>query len=337
MKSLIIKRLLRITLFFLMLINISCNNKPQLIKITGNTQGTTYAISYYSKDNTDLQPEIEKILNDFENALSIYRPNSIVSKINNNDSTVILDDYFITVFKKSMEISRATNGAFDITVGPLVNAWGFGFKNKIDPDSTKIAELKKYVDFHLVNLLENKVIKIYPEISLDFNAIAQGYAVDVIAKYLDNKEIENYLVEIGGEIMAKGKKNDGKCWTIGIEEPSDNNINRNLKATIELCDKALATSGNYRKFYIKDGIKYSHTIDPKTGYPVQHNLLSTSVFAKSAMEADAYATAFMVMGLDKAVQFIEQNPEIDAYFIYTDSSGLTKTLATKELEKMIKE
>lgn len=337
MKPFSLRSLLIINLLLPLLIATSCNKKFQLIKISGNTQGTTYTITYYSADNIDLQPEIEKILNDFENSLSIYRPNSIVSRINSNDSAVIVDDYFITVFKKSMEISQATNGAFDITVGPLVNAWGFGFKNKIDPDSNKIKELRRNVDFRMVNLIKNRIIKAYPEISLDFNAIAQGYTVDIIAKFLENKNIQNYLVEIGGEIKAKGKKEDGKCWTIGIEEPSDNNINRNLKATMQLCDKALATSGNYRKFYIKDGIKYSHTIDPKTGYPVQHSLLSASVFAESCMEADAYATAFMVMGMEKATQFIEKHPELDVYFIYADANGKLKTLVTKNLEQLINE
>jgi len=325
----------------LSIVFVSCNVPPQKnIKVffEGKAQGTFYAVTYFEKDGKNFHQEIDSILKAFDKSVSIYDSLSIISRVNRNDSTAVLDKIFIDNFNISKEIYNKTKGAFDITVGPLVNAWGFGLKNKAGIDSAMIDSLLKFVNSNLISIIDNKISKKDSRIKIDFNAIAQGYSVEVIAEFLESKGIGNYLVEIGGEIIGKGKKDDDKFWLVGIDKPSDDgNYERELKAKIILKNKALATSGNYRKFYIKDGIKYSHTINPKTGYPVQHSLLSVTVITDDCSSADAYATSFMVMGLEKTKTFLSKNKQIDAYLIYSDENGNIKTFFTEGINEILVE
>lgn len=309
-----------------------------LIKIDGEAQGTTWHISYLSEDTVNYKRDIDSILKDIDQSLSTYIPVSIISRINNNESNVLADKYFIDVFNKSTEVSDRTTGLFDVTVGPLVNAWGFGFTKKATIDSTRIDSLLEFVGYKMVRLEGNKVIKAKPQIILDFNAIAQGYSVDVLSAYLEDKGINNYLVEIGGELKAKGKKND-ENWKVGIDQPLENNTaEREIGAVIELDNRALCTSGNYRKFYEENGKKYAHILDPRKGFPAKQNILSATVLADNGITADAYATAFMIMGLESSKRFLSDNKDLnlEVYFIY-DEKGLWKTYSSESLKKRIKE
>jgi thiamine biosynthesis lipoprotein len=314
------------------------SNKKSLITVEGNAQGTTYHISYLSDDGINHKTVIDSLLNKIDASMSTWLPNSIISRINNNDNSVIVDQYFIDVFNKSLEVSEKTDGLFDVTVGPLVNSWGFGSTKKATQDSNTIDSVLHFVGYKMVKLEDNKIIKAKPEIKIDFNAIAQGYSVDIIANYLESKGINNYLVELGGELKAKGKK-ENENWKVGIDKPNEKESSeRELEAVIELNNKALATSGNYRKFYEEGGQKFSHIINPRTGYPAKQNLLSATVIADDGITADAYATAFMVMGLKKSIQFLEANKELklEVYFIY-DNKGIWKTYASESLKNSIRE
>ncbi len=328
---------LLITIAASLFIICGCNNsKESLIKIEGEAQGTTWHISYLSASNINYKTAIDSLLKKIDSSMSTYLPVSLISRINNNDSTVVVDKYFADVFNKSVEISERTNGLFDVTVGPLVNAWGFGFSKRQKVDRILIDSLMQYVGFNMVKLEGNKIIKNKPEIKLDFNAIAQGYTVDVLAGFLESKGVKNYLVEIGGELKVKGSKED-LGWKVGIDRPEEvAGTERKLEAIIYLIDKAMATSGNYRKFYEEGGQKYSHIIDPRTGYPAKQNLLSATVLARDGITADAYATVFMIMGLEKSKQFLADNTYLglEVFFIY-DEKGTWKTYASKSLEKLI--
>ena len=323
-----------ISIFFFL---ISCNNNSEYVSNAGFIHGTIYHITYESKKDVDLKKEIEKCMHDFDTSLSTYDPNSIISRVNSNDTNVVLDYYFKTVFKKANEVSEKTQGAFDITVAPLVNAWGFGFEKINNVDSAFIDSILQYVGYQKVELSNNKIIKQNPNIKLDANAIAKGYSVDVVCDFLNKKEIENYLVEIGGEIRAKGVNKNNEIWRIGIDKPIEDTTlsSREIEDIVYLKNQAVATSGNYRQFYIKDGIKYSHTVNPKTGFPVTHSLLSASVFADDCMTADAYATAFMVLGLEKSIAIVKSNPKLEAYFIYSNKKGEFKNYYTHNIKKKI--
>ena len=318
----------------------SCNTKPRAsyISFGGFTQGTTYNITYESINNVNFQDEIEYLLAEFDTSLSTYNQHSVISKINYNESKET-DKYFRTVFSKANEVYNNTDGSFDITVAPLVNAWGFGFKNKEDITNAKIDSLLEFVGFQNVCIKDSVIIKNDPRMMIDVNAIAQGYSVDVVADFLEEHGITNYLVEIGGEIKTKGVNKKGKVWKIGIDKPFDNNMvpGENLQAIVYLSNKSLATSGNYRKFYEHNGVKYSHTIDPKTGYPVTHSLLSATVIANDCMTADAYATAFMVIGLEKAFDLATKLPDLEAYFIYSNENGEFQVKATSIMQELIEE
>ena len=302
----------------------------------GQTQGTYYAVTYFDTKGRNFQPQVDSILRAFDLSVSMWVPESVISRINRGDSLVQPDDWFIDIFKRSQEIAAATGGAFDCTVGPLVNAWGFGFKNRIKLDSAKVDSLKRLVDHKTVRLEDGNIVKDNKNIQLDFNAIAQGYAVDVLGNFLASKGISNYLIDIGGEVLGKGLKPDGQTWLVGIENPAADSISeRTINTRVKLTDKALATSGSYRKYYEENGIRYSHTIDPHTGYPVRHSLLSVSVLARDCATADGYATAFMVMGFEKAREFAENEPDMEAFFIVDGGSGTFQTYATKGMEDLI--
>lgn len=294
--------------------------------------GTQYHIVYSNKEN--LKDSIEKELMKVNHSLSSFDKNSVISKVNRNEK-VILDTMFLKVFLKSMEISENTAGAFDITVAPLVNAYGFGYgkkKNKVNVDS-----ILPMVGYRKIKLQDGKIVKQNPKTELIASAIAKGFGVDVVAEYLEKMGVDNYMVEIGGEIRLKGKSKKGRKWKIGIDKPIDDisASNRKIQDIISMDKGALATSGNYRNFYYKDGKKYSHTIDPRTGYPVQHTLLSASVIADNCMEADAYATSFMVLGLEKAKIVVEEN-NLQAYLIYTDEKGKYKIWMSEGFKSLLK-
>lgn len=316
----------------------SIQAQTEPIKIAGNAQGSTYHITYFDSLNRNFQPEIEKILQDFDKSVSTYLPTSIISQINSNKKNVKVDRYFIACFNKAKEVWKNTNGAFDPTVYPLVNAWGFGPGKKQKIEKRVIDSLLKFVGFDLIELKGKKIIKKDPRVALDFNAFAQGYSVDVVSEFLNTKGIKAYMVEIGGEVYANGKKSNGSNWTIGIEKPIDNKEYANpLKAIVKLENLAIATSGNYRRFVIEDGIKYAHHLDPKTGYPTKNNLLSASIFAKDCMSSDANATGVLVLGLEKAKEFLNAHKELQAYLIYSDNQGNYQVYETPGLNAIVTE
>jgi FAD:protein FMN transferase len=318
---------------FLVLMFICCDFiKPaHYLKIAGFTQGTTFHITYQDKSGKDISAQIDSILKAFDLTFSEYIPNSIVSRINKNDSTVLLDDMFIELYNKSLEINKETHGAFDLTVGPLVNAWGFGPEKKEIIDSAKIDSLLQYVGMEKIRLEGRKLIKNLPGIKIDVNSIAQGYAVDILYRYFEKLETENFMVEIGGEVRTKGKNPSGDFWRIGVDKPVEGNnvAGENLQTIILLDNKAVTTSGNYRKYFEEDGRKYSHIIDPHTGYPYKNSLLSVTVIAKDALNADGYDTPLMILGLEGARNFLKQHPELDAYLIYSDENGQFQVEYTK--------
>lgn len=307
----------------------ACKKEGQFIFNEGFDHATTYHMTYESPNGKDLHEGIAAVLKKANRSLSTFDPHSTISKVNQNKDTV-LDDYFLTVYRKAMEIAEITGGAFDITVAPLVNAWGFGFKNKEQITPALIDSLKQLVGYQKVRLENGKIIKQHPNTMLDCNALAEGYMCDLVAGYLAEQGCKNYMVEIGGEVVVRGKNTKGKPWRIGVSKPDDGSLgNQELEAIVGLTDKALATSGNYRNFYLEDGKKYAHTIDPKTGCPVQHNLLSATVLADHCMTADAFATAFMVLGLGRAIELADSIREIEVYFIYADEAGQYKSYASE--------
>jgi thiamine biosynthesis lipoprotein len=328
-----------LVLILIIIVITSCTkSNPNYISFGGFTQGTTYSITYESPDTGTFKHQVEIVLANFDTSLSTYNQHSLITKLNNNQSNK-LDYYTQKVLNKSEEIYCKTNGAFDITVAPLVNLWGFGFKKKEEVTNAKIDSILEFVGFSNLCIKDSILIKKDPRITIDVNAIAQGYSVDVVSDFLEQQGIINYLVEIGGELKTKGLNKNGKEWRIGIDKPIDNNNipGETLQAIIKLFNKSLATSGNYRKFYERNGIKYSHTINPKTGYPVTHTLLSTTVLANDCMTADAYATAFMVMGLEKAFELAQSLPDVEAYFIYSNEQGSYKVKSTEKIMEQIDE
>lgn len=316
---------------------VSCNQKTfKKVQFTGAAQGTYYSITYFDEDARDFQLEVDSILDAFDQSVSIYQANSIVSKVNRNED-VELDDWFIGNFELSQKISKETDGLFDITIGPIANIWGFGTferPNSIDPN--KIDSALQFVGFHKIKLQGGKIIKENPHMQLNFNAVAQGYSVDVLAAYLESNGIENYLIDVGGEIFAKGRKPNGDKWKIGIEIPEEGAEERFYNKIVSVENEAVATSGNYRKFYEIDGVKYAHSLNPKTGYPVRHSLLSATVIASTAGKADAYATAFMVMGVDKTLDFVKDRPDLKVYLMF-DENGEIKTAMSDNFNAYISE
>lgn len=301
---------------------------------TGFIFGTTYSITY--QNNKDLQAEIEAEMNEVDAALSPFNKRSIITAVNNNHQ-VKLNQKFMQVFNLAENISHETDGAFDITVAPLVNEWGFGFRKGVNPTKHVIDSLRQIVGYQKVALINGKVVKKDPRINLDCSGIAKGYGSDCVANLLRHHGIENFMVEIGGEIVTAGVNPDRVPWKIGVTKPVDNPTQQNgeLQTVLNVTDKAMATSGNYRNFYYKGGRKYAHTIDPKTGYPVQHNILSSTVIADNCATADAYATAFMVLGLNKAKVILQRHPELMAYFIYSDKNGKNTVWFSPSMKKAI--
>lgn len=298
--------------------------------------GTIYHITYQSDKN--YQKEIEAELKKVDQSLSPFNKTSIISRINRNED-VAVDELFKEVFTLAENISKETDGAFDITVAPMVNVWGFGFKQGITPSKEVIDSLKAIVGFHKVALVDGHVKKQNPNTMLDCSAIAKGYGSDIVARFLKSKGIENYMVEIGGEVVTRGNSEKRVPWRIGVNKPTDDSLNTSteLQTVLNVTDKAMATSGNYRNFYYKNGKKYAHTIDPKTGYPVQHNILSATVIADNCATADAYATSFMVLGMDGAQKILAKHPDLLAYLIYSDDKGKMQVWYSPSMKKILTE
>lgn len=316
----------------------ACASQQQhevLVQNVGFAQGSTYNVQYMSANAADYQWEVDSILAEMDSSLSTYQTYSLISQLNQGDTTVFLDEHFVKVFNAFQAVADSTEGKFDCTLAPIVNAWGFGFTKKTTVDSALIQSLLQKVGYQKVSLKGDSLLRNPSLLQLDFNALAQGYTVDVIAAFLDSMGLQNYMVEVGGELKAKGTNANGKNWRIGIDKPSPEiDDNNRFQTVVELPNKALATSGNYRKFYEEDGEKYAHTIDPQTGYPVRHKLLSVTVVTEECMLADAYATAFMVMGIQKTKAYLQTHPGLDAYLIYTNRKGEWETWATPAFSQL---
>ena len=339
----------------------SCNDSPSEspeasafpgVEIVGEAQGTTYSIKYLG-DDTFFKPQIDSILQGFDDDLSTWNPNSIITRMNahNRRDTVFAfvdeNKYFSVVFDLSRDIYERTNGAFDPSVYSLVQAWGFGLSHESNVSDEIVDSLLEDVgftefDIDMIEMYRDEyfydhtnIWKGNPNVKLDFNAIAQGYSVDIVSDFLLEKNIQDFMVEIGGEVYCHGKNHTGQPWAIAIDQPLEDPAQRAIEAIVPIEAGAIATSGNYRNFYIKDGKKYSHTIDPRTGFPVQHNMLSATVIASSCAMADAYATAFMVMGLEESMDFINENWDLglEIYLIY-EEDGEIRTAITENLANM---
>ncbi|MDR1556157.1 MAG: FAD:protein FMN transferase [Tannerellaceae bacterium] len=298
-----------------------CAGKQTYYEESGSVFHTLYSIKYQAPHL--LTEKIDAELQAFSLSLNPFNPNSIISKVNRNEP-VEVDEWFTDVFNKAREVSVRSGGAFDATVAPLINLWGFGFSRTDSLNPQVIDSIKTFVGYQKIRLEGKTVVKDDPRVLLNFSAIAKGYACDVIARLLEREGVRNYMVEIGGEVAMRGVNQNGECWRIGINKPKDDTEGANtaLEEIVRPCKPCgVATSGDYRNFYIKDGMKYAHTIDPATGYPAGQNILSATVIADDCMTADAYATAFMVMGIEKAVKTARSIPGIDYFFIYSDSDG----------------
>ena len=314
------KRILYIVFGILL---ISCTKQPQKINYSGVTQGSYFSITYFDKENRHFEAEFDSIFREVDNSVSLWNENSIIRKVNRNED-VVVNQIFKDNFEWARKASEFSDGAFDATIGPLVEAWGFHYKKELEMTPEMVDSIRQLVDYHKIEIIDDKVVKANPNMTLDFNAVAQGYTTDLIGKFLETKGISNYLVDVGGEIMARGTKPNGEQWTIGIEKPTENyDSERSVQIKINLKDKGIVTSGNYRKYIEKDGIRYSHSIDPKTGYPVEQNLLSATVIADNASWADCLATICMIVGKEKASKLLE-NQDVEAYFIYVED-GVIKT------------
>lgn len=314
---------------------ISCGGpEDYIVTLQGNTQGTTYKILYVVDEPIRYNEAVDSILFAVDKSMSAWNPHSTLSKVNRGMDS-LLDPLFQQVIKRGLQVSQMTDGAFDMTVAPLVNAWGFGSMEKADVDSAYVDSLLKISGYKRLHLLSSGRLHRPDGMQIDVNAIAQGYSVDLVAQYLESKGINNYLIEIGGEMRANGTKFGDHSWVVGIDKPMETIQEERFQITLNLDTISLATSGNYRKFIVDEetGIKYSHTIDPHTGYPVSDRLLSVTILYPDCMTADAVATACMVMGLANAKVWVQEHPEFEAYFIYSDLTGELQEWWTSGFEK----
>ena len=326
-------------LFVVLLISCTSNKKQGAEELSfhhdsGEIFHTYFHIKYeYSRS---VKEEIMEALGKFDQSLNPFRENSTIHKVNNNLPTE-LDSLFIEVFNKSMEVSRKTNGKFDVTASPFINAWGFGFKDMDNVTPQQIDSRKAFVGYNKIRIENGAVVKDDPRVQINTSAIAKGYSCDIVADVLQSFGITNYMVEIGGEITMSGTNEKGDCWRIGIDKPTDDALamKRELQLILSICDKAVATSGNYRNYYVKDGVKYSHTIDPQTGYPSEQDILGATIIADDCMTADAYATAFMALGLKRSVEVAKTIPGLYYYFIYAKPNGEVDVLFSDDFQQFM--
>ena len=327
-------------LFGIVALLLSSCQRQEPIKLNGNAQGTYYSIIYYDEQHRDFSAEIDSLLHAFDLSASLWEESSLIRRINSNQ-TDTLDAILLELFQQAQYLNNTTQGAFDCSIGKLVRAYGFAYEEQSNLSDKTIDSLLRYCNQPIVfDTLEGIIrIKKQPATEFDFNAIAQGYSVDLIDQFFSEKGLKNYLIDVGGEVIARGEKPQGRSWTVGIERPAANkDCSPEVELAINLKNQSVVTSGNYRKYYEKDGVRYSHTINPATGRPVEHSLLSASVVSSKSWIADGFATAFMVMGLEKSLKFIDDhkdNPEIQSAFFIYDDGGEIKTFATDEFEKLI--
>ena len=313
----------------------SCVNQPQKIVLQGLAQGSYYAITYFDELNRNFQHEIDSIFHAVDMSVNLWVDSSIISKVNRNEE-VTLDSIFIDNFRIAQKAARLSDGYFDPTISPIVAAWGFSYKSGDSITPQLIDSLKQLVNYQKIRIENGKVVKENPNMKLDFNAIAQGYTSDLIASFLESRGIKNYLVDTGGEIMARGSKPNGQPWIVGIEKPAKNwDSEQVVQTRITLRDKGLVTSGSTRKYVERNGRRYSHCIDPKTGYPVEHNVLSATVMAENSVWADAMASICMVMGIEKSLPLIESMDGIEVYYIFVNDQNELETFATEGFQKLI--
>lgn len=313
----------------------SCDNQPKKIILKGLAQGSYYAITYYDEQGRNFQREVDSIFRAVDRSVNLWVDSSVICKVNRNEE-VELDSIFVDNFRIAQEAARLSGGYFDPTISPIVAAWGFSAKTGDSITPQLIDSLKQLVDYRKVRIENGKVVKENPAMQLDFNAIAQGYTSDMIASFLESRGISNYLVDTGGEIMAKGNKPDGKPWIVGIEKPAESwDSEQVVQTRIALCDKGLVTSGSTRKYVERNGKRYSHCIDPTTGYPVEHQLLSATVLAENSVWADALASICMVMGMEKSLEIINALDGVEAYYIFVNKEGELETFATAGFEALI--
>ena len=313
----------------------SCGKQPEKVVLQGLAQGSYYAVTYYDEQNRNFQREIDSIFHAVDMSVNLWVDSSIISKVNRNEE-VALDSIFIDNFNIAQEAARLSDGYFDPTISPIVAAWGFSYKSGDSLTPQLIASLKQLVDYRKIRIENGKVVKENPNMKLDFNAIAQGYTSDLIAAFLESQSIKNYLVDTGGEIMARGSKPNGQPWIVGIEKPAKNwDSEQVVQTRITLRDKGLVTSGSTRKYVERNGRRYSHCIDPKTGYPVEHNVLSATVMAENSVWADALASICMVMGMEKSLPLIESMDGVEAYYIFVNEQNELETFATEGFRELL--
>ncbi|MBO6026136.1 MAG: FAD:protein FMN transferase [Bacteroidales bacterium] len=319
-----------------LLLLVSCERRPQKIMLQGLVQGSYYAITYYDDEGRNFQKEVDSIFHAVDLSVNLWVDSSVICKVNRNEE-VVLDQIFIDNFNIAQGAAALSGGYFDPTISPLVSAWGFS-KNTSDLSpltSHLIDSLKELVDYRKVRIEEGRLIKDNPAMKLDFNAIAQGYTTDLVGALLDAKGVKSFIVDIGGEVFARGTKPDGKPWVVGIEKPAaDWDSERVVQQRVELEDKGIVTSGSYRKYVERDGKRYSHCIDPNTGYPVQHNLLSATVIAENATWADALASICMVMGMERSLELVKTLDGVEAYYIFVNDNNELETFATEGFQIM---
>ena len=314
------------------------NNEPgSFTQLEGTVFHTVYHIQY--EGSADYHDDIKQLFREFDGSLSMFNDTSIISRINRCDTSVVVNDYVRTVLEKSLQVSELTQGAYDITVAPLVNLWGFGFKNADGVSQHTVDSILQFVGYEKIHLTQDgHVLKDDPRIILDASSIAKGYMCDVVADYLRSRDVSNFMVEIGGEITCGGHNSKGKLWSVGINEPIEDSLSTSnvLRDIMHITDCSVATSGNYRNFYYKDGRRYAHIIDPHTGYPAQYDILSSTVVAPNCITADALATSFMVLGSQRSLRILEADTTLMAYFICSDpDSDHYKVIYSPKLKNML--
>lgn len=332
-------RLAGASIILLVAICTGCSRKKDYIALTGVAQGTTYHIVYEAVDSSSesVRDSVNLYFHQIDESVSGYDTTSILYRFNNNKPAK-LDKIFMDNFIASRKMYKLSDGAFDVSSAPLFDLWGFGFKNRAKVTKAKIDSIMQFTGMEHFKLVGDSIVKDDPRCELNFNAIAQGYTSDYFAEKFRKMGIKNFMIEIGGEIFAQGVNPDGKEWNIGVDKPVDGNNSPGelIQDEIRISGMGLVTSGDYRKYYVEDGKKYAHTINPKTGYPVQHNLLSATVVAPNATTADAYATYFMVVGLERAKEIIAETPGVEALLIYGDQNNMKQYLS-EGMKKITKE
>ncbi|MBD2822066.1 FAD:protein FMN transferase [Xenorhabdus sp. 42] len=323
------------TLLFAVMLLAACGG-PEQKNLNGQTMGTYYSVKYVADSSVpapgDLQKEIDRLLEEVNDQMSTYRPNSELSRFNQSrdvNKPFAVSAATAKVVKEALRINKLTEGALDVTVGPLVNLWGFGPEGRITkaPTDEELATRRVWTGIEHLSVEGNNLIKTIPELYVDLSSIAKGYGVDVVAEYLGSQNIKNYMVDIGGEVRTSGNNGKGNPWRIAIEKPSDAGMEQSAQEIIEPGNMSVATSGDYRNYFEQNGIRYSHTINPKTGKPIKHNLVSITVIAPTCMSADGFSTGLDVLGPEKGMEVAEKL-NIPVFMIVKAKDGFEERYST---------